>query len=401
MLPEQGGLNRHYYFGKYLKRLGHEPIVFVGSHPHNTNLQLINGKEKYEVYQEEPFPWILVKTCDYEGSKVKRVFSMFQYYFNAKKAAKEFGEPDAIIGSTAHPLAALLAIKLGKKYGCKKIVEVRDLWPESIVAFGIMGKNNLIIRFLYRFEKWLYMNADDVIFTMEGGYDYIKKQRWDKEIPIEKVHYLNNGVDMELFSYNKEHYQIDDADLKNENTFKVIYTGSVKMANGLEQLVECASYLQDKNIVFLVYGNGDYLNSIRELCKKKGIRNVKLKGRIEKKYIPYILSKGNLNMLNYNTVATAAGLYRYGSSQNKIFDYLASGKPIISNSQIAYDIISKNGCGVSKNLKTGREYAEEVLKVYSMQKIEYEKLCENAEHTAEQYSFEILAEKLVRIIEDN
>ena len=76
MLPEQGGLNRHFYFGKALKEMGHEPVVFVGSHPHNTTEQLIEGKEAFRVYQEEPFPWVLVKTAAYGKSRKKQVFTI-------------------------------------------------------------------------------------------------------------------------------------------------------------------------------------------------------------------------------------------------------------------------------------------------------------------------------------
>ena len=158
-LPSQGGLNRHYFFARQLQKLGHEPVVFVGSHPHNTHLQMIEGKESFRLEPSEPFPWVYVKTVNYEGSKLKRVFSMFQYYHHAKKAAlalaKQSGAPDAVLGSSAHPLAAVLAIRLGKRFGCKSIAEVRDLWPESIVAYGIAGPRNPAVLALRRLEKWI------------------------------------------------------------------------------------------------------------------------------------------------------------------------------------------------------------------------------------------------------
>ena len=59
-LPEHGQMTRHYNFGKYLSRFGHDPVVFVGSHPHNTNIQLITGKEKYKVYQCVGDQWSMI-----------------------------------------------------------------------------------------------------------------------------------------------------------------------------------------------------------------------------------------------------------------------------------------------------------------------------------------------------
>ena len=95
-LPEHGQFTRNYYFGKTLKEFGHEPVVFIGSHPHNTDLQLIEGSDKYKIYQKDPFPWVLIRTRKYKGSKISRVISMFDFYQNMKEAAKHFEKQDAI-----------------------------------------------------------------------------------------------------------------------------------------------------------------------------------------------------------------------------------------------------------------------------------------------------------------
>ena len=75
---------------------------------------------------------------------------------------------------------------------------------------------------------------------MEGAYDYIVEQGWENEIPRSKVYHINNGVDLEQFDYNTEHFRVDDPDLDDPNTFKVVYTGSIRKANGLGILVDAA-----------------------------------------------------------------------------------------------------------------------------------------------------------------
>ena len=402
MLPSQGGLNRHYFFAQELQKMGHAPAVFVGSHPHNTSLQMIAGKEKFRLEPSTPFPWVYVKTKNYEGSRLKRVLSMFQYYRNAKKAALDMaeksGEPEAVLGSSAHPLAAALAICLGKKFGCRAIVEVRDLWPESIVAMGIAGPKNPAVVALRCLEKWIYKRADAVIFTMEGGYDYIVERGWDREIPRDKVFHINNGVDLETFQYNREHFHLDDSDLKDETTFKVIYTGSIRLANGVSQLIDCAQYLRnERDIKFLVYGKGEDADKLKQICGEKNLDNLLLKGYVEKKYIPYILSKSDLNLLNY-FAAAAAGLYRFGSSQNKMFDYLASGKPVLANTRTNYDIVEKYHCGVCKQLVNGEDYAKEILKIKNLPKEEYAELCQNTQKAARDYDFKVLTQRLLQVV---
>ena len=397
MLPEHGALNRHFNIGKAMTERGHKITVFVGSHPHNTNLQLIEGKEKFKVYQTDPFPWILVKTLNYAEDKKKRIASMFLYYENAKAAVKRMEKPDVIIGSSAHPLCALLAINLAKKYGVKSIVEIRDLWPESIVTLGVAKADNPLIKMLYKMEHKLYTDADAVVFTFEGAYDYIKKQGWEREVPRNKVFYINNGIFVNEFDRSVEQNILDDEDLNSEN-FIVTYTGSVKLANALDSLLDCAKQLIDyKDIVFLVFGDGDYREKLEKCCIEEGITNIKFKGRVDKKYIPYILSKSCLNILNYNKEATESGLYQYGSSQNKLFEYFASGKPVISNAKIGYDLIDKYRCGIAEDLWDTDKYIEALLRIYNMSEKEYGELCTKARQAAYDFDFGKHAETLERI----
>lgn len=394
MLPEQGGLNRHYYFGKYLKRMGHEPVVFVGSHPHNTDLQMIPGKEAFRQEPAAPFPWVYVRTCNYEGSKLKRVWSMLEYYRNAKKAAASFEKPDAIIGSSAHPLAALLAIRLGKKYRCRAIVEVRDLWPESIVAYGIAGPHNPAVVAMRRLEKWLYKKADAVVFTMEGGYDYIVEQGWEKDIPRAKVFHINNGVDLEAFQYNREHYQVEDPDLEDPDIFKVIYTGSIRKVNNLGLLLDAAKEISNPRVKFLIWGDGDELPALRQRAEKEHIGNVSFKGSVEKKYIPYIICRANINYMH----GTPSSLFRFGISPNKLFDYFAAGKPILKDILCKYDPVEQTGAGITVNEPFPAQIAAQIMEMVNMDDETYQRFCCNTIHAAQKYDFKNLTRKLIEII---
>ena len=394
MLPEHGHLNRNYYLGKYLKKLGHEPVAFVGSHPHNTDLQLIDGNEKYRVYREEPFPWVLIKTRNYEGSKKSRVLSMFEFYRNMKTAAKNFEKPDAIIGSSAHPLAALLAIRLGKKYGCKGIVEVRDLWPESIVAYGVLPRNNPAVKLLYQFEKYLYMHADELIFTMENAWLYFEEQGLDRIIPKDKVHYVNNGVDLEEFSSNATNNTIYDEDLCNESFFKVVYVGSIRKVNNLGRLLDVAKTVKNQRIRFLVWGSGDELNDLKNRIKEENITNVSFKGAVEKKFVPFITSHADLNIMHNGQ----SPVLKYGLSANKLFDYAAAGKPIFSDFYCGMNPASEYHAGITYAEDSIDGVAEIIDRFSDMDSEEYSVYCENARRLAKDYSYENLARKVASLI---
>ena len=136
-------------------------------------------------------------------------------------------------------------------------MEVRDLWPESIVEYNKISRKNPIIQILYQLEKWIYKKADQLIFTMEGGKEYIRDKGWDKVVDLKKVNHVNNGVDLEEFEENYKKYQINDSDLMNDSTFKVVYVGSIRQVNNLGTLVDAAKYLKDdKSIQILIYGDG-------------------------------------------------------------------------------------------------------------------------------------------------
>ena len=399
MLPEQGGLNRHYYFAKCLAEMGHQATVFVGSHPHNTNLQMIQDRSAWKIGQEKPFRWVYVRTLNYAGSRLKQVFSMFQFYWNGKKAAQTFfrqGErPSAVIGSSAHPLAAVLAIRLAKRMGCKSVVEVRDLWPESIVAYGVAGPHNPAVLILRRLEKWIYKKADALIFTMEGAYDYIIEQGWDKEIPRSKVHYINNGVDLEQFDYNQEHFRLEDADLDDPDTFKVAYTGSLVTSNNIDGMIDLAKGLQKyPNVRFLIWGSGESTETMLCRIRDEQISNTLYKGVVDKKYIPFIVSHVDVNFMH----AASTSLYRYGASPNKLFDYLAAGQPILQDFTFYGDIVRKYGCGVSCNWGYARvEHAFETL--YHANAEDRIAMQKGALRAAAEYDFTNLTRRLVEVIE--
>ena len=403
MLPEHGPMTRQYYFAKELSARGHEVTVFAGSHIHNSDIQLVEG-ERWKIWQEQPFRWVYVHTLAYGKSRKKQVLSMFQFYRNTAIAAqyfrKQYGTPDVILGSSAHPLTALLAVRLGQKYHCKSIAEIRDLWPESIVAMGVAGARNPAVLALRRLEKWIYKKADALVFTMEGAYDYILEQGWDKDIPRSKVHYINNGVNLEQFDYNKEHYPIDDPALNDPSTFKVVYAGSIRLANGVDAILDCAMCLKDEpDIRFLIYGSGGDTEALLARKEACGLDNVLFQGRVDKKYIPYVLSKSDLNLLNYFSAAAAAGLYRFGSSQNKIFDYFASGRPVVENTRTSYDLVEKYGCGVCEQIEDGAHYAAVIRRMKELPREEYLRYCQNARRAAEDYDFKRLTDKLMAVID--
>lgn len=403
MFFSHGG--RHYNFAKYLKRQDYDPVVFCCNSKHNSQAERYFDEESLwheHMAEEIGTPFVFVKARTYVGNGKQRVLNMIDFYHNVKTAAKEYakihGKPDVIYASSVHPLTLVAGIQLAKYFGVKCICEMRDLWPESLVAYGVAGAHHPAVLFLRRLEKWIYKKADAIVFTMEGAYDYIVEQGWEKDVPRSKVHYINNGVDLEVFSMNSEKDDYHDVDLDNRELFKVVYTGSIRLANQIDKLIDVAEYLQSNcndRIKLLLWGAGDQVDVINQDINRRGLKNIILKGSVPKTTVPQILKKSDLNIY----LLSDSPLFRFGLSLNKSFEYFASGKPVLANHNSGYSIIDKYECGVCLEEFTAETMAKEIIRFASMPKEEYQRYCDNAKRTAEDYDFRKLTNKLISVID--
>lgn len=395
--------HRHNKFAKYLVKKGYQVNLFFSSKIHNSKENIIKDPSDYKIEDSDQGKYIAIKTRDYTKNDKKRVFNMLDYFFGlfktTKKLSKSEGKPDIIYASSVHPLTCVAGILIAKRYKVKCIVEIRDLWPLTLVEMGRIKEKALITKVLYKLEKWIYKKADSLIFTMAGGKDYIKDMGWEKEVSLSKVHHINNGIDLEVFEENYEQYKVKDIDLLNLNNFKVVYTGSLGQANNVKLILLAAEKIQEKqinNIKFILYGDGYEKEELEKYVVNNDIRNVIFKGKVDKKYIPYILKNSDINIISGQDI----NLYKYGLSLNKLFDYFASGKPILSNIKCGYDLLSKYQCGITVNPGSVDSLVEGILKFYTMRKEEYEMYCHNAIIAALDYDFKILTDKLEKIMID-
>ena len=308
-----------------------------------------------------------------------------------------FGRPDIIIASSVHPLTLLAGEKIARKLNVPCICEIRDLWPETLVELEIINKDNFFTKLMYAGEKHIYKKADGVVFTMPGGEKYIEDKGWDNKVDLDKVYHVSNGVDLIKFREDEDRYKIYDPDLGKTDCFKVIYAGSVRAANKVEDFISIAEQLQGTTVCFLIYGDGDQRRKLEEEVKRKNLKNITFKGRVDKKYIPYILSRGDMNIVTDE----ANNLGKYGVSWNKIFEYMASGRPVIVNYDMGqFNLVEDNNFGWAKIYKSVEEFSSAVKRMMELPEKEYKAFCENAEKAAHKYDYKKLAKDYQEILKE-
>lgn len=402
-VPAYGTCLRHWSLMRYLMDNGYRVKVFASSFVHSINKNMVNDNYS-DIYKEEEVdsvPFVYIRTRSYVSTK-DRVLNMVDYYVNLKKSLDNFEKPDLIIATMPHPLACLAGVQISKKYGVPFICEILDLWPESIVTYGNYSEYNPVILALYRLEKWIYEKADGLVFSWEGAYDYIVNKGWSKSISRDKFRYINIGVDLDEFNRDLREYRLEDDRDLNSDAFKVMYCGAIRPANDIEILVHCARILKEKeygrDIKFIIYGDGPDKNRLETIVKEHGLDNVIFKGFINKRYIPYVLSKSNVNILNLKPSTTQ----QYGNSSNKLFEYFASGNPVIANIREGkYPIISKYNCGVVVEPNSLDEYVHAIISMYDMYKnapTEFKKYQTNARKTAQIFDMKNMNENFEKVI---
>lgn len=401
--PNRNGYIRPFRFAKHLEKSGISTTIFASSYHHWADVNVIDDGAPYKIEISDKIPFVFVKTPSSASGNAARIKNMVSFGRGCEKIAKKieqkFGSPDIILASSPHPLALIAGIRIARKYHIPCICEIRDLWPDVIFAGGRIKESSLVGKGLIAGEHWIYKRADALIFTKEGDTDYLYEKHWmtsqGGDINPAKCFYINNGVELPLYDRQAETEILEDEDL-NDDSFKVVYAGAIRPINDVENIINAAKLLpKDSNIKILIYGDGNLRKTLEQRVKDEKINCVKFKGYVDQKYIPYILSKSSVNLLNYSS---SNYTWKRGNSSNKLFEYLASGKPVIATIKTGYSIIEKYNCGMEMEEETPEELAKDIMEIKRMSRDRYEELCANARKAAYDFDYSKLSAKLLEVI---
>lgn len=398
------GLTRPFNFAVNMNE-DYSTTIFAASYLHFSDINLIDDRRPYIVKNHSDVSFVFVNTPSSAKNTLARARNMAVYFARLFSVTRSYSKetkekPDLIYASSPHPLALIAGIKIARKYKVPCVCEIRDLWPEAIFAFGKIKERSILGKILIKGEHWIYKNASAIVFLKEGDTDYLKERKWTTEqggdISLSKCHYINNGVDLNVFNAQISDQILEDRDLLGDK-FNVVYTGAIRPINNVGNILDAAKLLEEyEDIQFLVYGDGNQLEPLRQRVEDECLSNVKMKGYVDKKYIPYILSRASVNILNYSQ---SKYNWTRGNSSNKLFEYMASGKPIISTVKMGYCPVNRYKCGLSLKEDTPNQLAEAILNIHSMSKGKYNEVGENAQMGARDFDYKILTGKLILVME--
>ena len=139
----------------------------------------------------------------------------------------------------------------------------------------------------------------------------------------------------------------------------------------------------------------EFNKKIKKIVEKNNVNNVKFYDRVKKYEIPSLLKESDAVVMLLRDIP----LYKYGMSPNKMYEYLASTKPIIFSGNVANDMVKEANAGVSVVAENSKKLKDGILTLQKMVINEREILGKNGrKYVEENYDTKILSKKIEKII---
>ena len=355
----EGGGSRFNEMCKYWAEDGFDVTVVAGTVHYATGTKDKKYKGKWNVREQDEKVKIIrcFVLSSYNKSFLGRLFAYVSFFLSSLWAGLFYtGEIDTIVATSPPLTVGLTAILLSFFKKTPFIFEVRDLWPDSAIQSGVL-KNKLLIKLSYWLENISYRKAKKIVVLTPAFKEYLLK----RGIAEEKIAFIPNAADLDLFEPgNKNNWVRKKYNLGKK--FVVLYTGAHGKANALSQLIEAANLLREyKDIVFMLVGDGMEKNKLKKLTDNLGLNNVIFVDTQPKDRMTDFINASDVCTAVLKKLDVFKTVY-----PNKIFDYMACGKPIIIGIDgAARKLIEDANCGVFAEPENAEKIKDRVLFFYS------------------------------------
>lgn len=321
---------RMYELYKYFIRQGFEAEV-VTTFPHKSDVKLVENDpqniHRIKVHFASP------------KNKLKYIYYYLEFvlksFFHILK--NRLYDCDLIFVSSPPIFVAIEALFISQIFREKLYLDIRDLWPDTVVDVGKIKKNGFIYRVFKFFEINLYRKSSKVFCVSQPMRDYILQYKSDVAV-------VYNGISENDFIKFKEKPDV----VHKCDAFKVFYTGNIGMAQTLDFVFDAAKELQDEgkiNINFYIIGEGVKLKDYQECAENYELKNVIFqKAMPREELLEYVYKNADILLLPLKE-----GFALEKTIPSKLFDYLLLKKPII------YHIYGE-GRDILKRLEVGEEF---------------------------------------------
>lgn len=328
---DDAGGTRHFEFARYLAGQSHRITVVAGSCSYLTGRPAAGSRET-------TFPGITVirprSSISLHKSFLHRFIAYLEFMVMALWRGWRVQKPDIVLGTSPPLFQGLAAWWIARVKRVPFVFEIRDLWPDFAVQLGVV-KNRIAIALARFLERRLYKAADQLIVNSPGFVQHI--QNVSGRTPV----IIPNGVDPAMFEIQSGNRSVRE-EWQAEDRFVVLYAGAHGIANDLDCLLDAAALLRlSADILFVLVGDGKEKPRLQDRVQHEDLNNVTFMPAQPKTRMTEVLGSADA------CVAILRDIPLFGTTYpNKVFDYMAAGKPIIlAISGVVREVVEAAGSG--------------------------------------------------------
>lgn len=312
-----------------------------------------------------------------EGKNVlKRAFRYIYMNFEQYLICSKYKDIDLIYAASTPPTQGALAALLKKRLKKPFVYNLQDVFPDSMVNAKMTKKGSLIWKIGRIVEDFTYRNADKIIVISQD----IKKNLINKGVPENKIKVIYNWIDTKrVRPVSIEKNRLAKKFGITEDTFNVVYAGSIGALQGIETIINAAELLKKENVAFHLFGDG--VNKVNIEEKARGLNNVYFYPLQSLEYVSEVYSLGNCCIVSCKEGTGQAGL------PSKTWSILACGRPIILSFDYGElsELIVNNGLGMYSKAGDAKTLANNIR--YYLQNKE---ICKEQGRNAREFAIKVL-----------
>jgi glycosyltransferase involved in cell wall biosynthesis len=344
------------------------------------NVRSSDGRISLEDVDGVPFLWI--PAPEHDGS-FSRVANMLLFGWRVSRLSKHHaGDLQAVIGSTPQPFAAFAALRLARRLNVPFILEVRDIWPKTLMDLGNYSRWHPLIALFAWIERRLLASARGVITLLPGSESYFE----GRGVAASDVVAIPNGVDLSLVA--------PPTCASSDGRFTVTYAGAHGMANALHTIIHAAKLLQDagkSDVRVRLIGDGPEKPRLVREANEFGLNNLEFVDPVAKALIYEELAASDA----FAICLKRAEVFDHGVSPNKLFDYFSVGRPVIFAVNASNNPVAEAHAGITVPAEDPKALADAMLRLRDMSASERFQLGLNGRaYVQAHHDFARLAERL-------
>jgi glycosyltransferase involved in cell wall biosynthesis len=331
-LNEPGG-TRHHEFARFLAKQGHQVSIIASTVSYLTGKDtqsqqvVVEMEGMISIYHAYTYPAL-------HKSFAHRLHSYFSFMISSLFISMKIKNVDIVWGTSPPIFQSFTSWLVSRLKRASFLLEIRDLWPAFAIAVGVL-KNKVLISMSLWLERFLYHRADRIIVNSPGYIKHVQSKGG------QNVTLVPNGSDAAAFT------PVNTIQIRKElgwtDKFILLYAGAHGMSNDLPVILQAAKLIEDHDDIKIVFiGDGKEKSNLIALAESLRLSNVEFFDPIPKNKIAEYLQSSDVCIAILKPIELYKTTY-----PNKVFDYMAAGKPIIlAIDGVIREVVESADCGI-------------------------------------------------------